>query len=140
MGLNAFRVVVHEMYPLFLEGPVFDLAHAHNIYLQTALDGGVPALVAYLATIGLALTMAWQCSSRARGAEGALALGLFGTLVAGQTFGLGDAVALGAKIGLFFWWNLGLIAAVFYSWSDGARSGDAPAASIDPVVPRCFLA
>ncbi|HEX9107974.1 MAG TPA: O-antigen ligase family protein, partial [Longimicrobiales bacterium] len=50
-GLGAFRRVVNLLYPLFLIGPDADIAHAHNIFLQTALDLGLPGLVAYLALL-----------------------------------------------------------------------------------------
>jgi hypothetical protein len=41
-----------------------------------------------------------------------LVLGLAGNLVALQLFGLTDAVSLGAKVGWFFWFTLGLILAI----------------------------
>jgi len=49
MGMNTFRRVVRVLYPLFLVGPDFDFAHAHNEFLQAALDLGLPGLIAFLA-------------------------------------------------------------------------------------------
>jgi len=49
MGMNAFRRVVHVLYPLFSIAPETDVAHAHNNYLQAGLDLGIPGLIAYLA-------------------------------------------------------------------------------------------
>ena len=41
-------------------------AHAHNIFLQTALDVGLPGLIVYLALLLLAFWLGWQV---ARGDE-----------------------------------------------------------------------
>lgn len=49
MGLGTFRVVMPLLYPMFTVAPDVDLAHAHNFFLQTALDFGLPGLVAMLA-------------------------------------------------------------------------------------------
>ena len=49
MGMNSFRRVVHILYPLFLIAPTVDIAHAHNQWLQTGLDLGLPGLIATLA-------------------------------------------------------------------------------------------
>jgi O-antigen ligase len=43
--------VVPVLYPLFTVPLDSDIAHAHNIFLQTALDLGIPGLVAYLALL-----------------------------------------------------------------------------------------
>jgi putative inorganic carbon (HCO3(-)) transporter len=59
-GLGAFRRVVPILYPFFTVPPDTDIAHAHNIFLQTALDLGIPGLVAYLALLGSALVVCWQ--------------------------------------------------------------------------------
>jgi putative inorganic carbon (HCO3(-)) transporter len=130
LGLNAFRDLVHEYYPLPLVPRTIDIAHAHNVFLQTALDIGVPGLLAYLWLLGVAL---WTCGRLARTgcpAERALAAGLAGNLIAVHVFGLADAIPLGAKVGLFFWWNLGLIAAL-----DRTASRDAAG----PAVPSALL-
>jgi hypothetical protein len=55
--------------------------------------------------------LVWQVRRRDRSA-GLLAVGLWGNLLAVHVFGLTDAIALGAKVGLFFWVDLGLIAAL----------------------------
>jgi putative inorganic carbon (HCO3(-)) transporter len=138
-GLGAFRQVVHILYPLFLISPDTDIAHAHNVFLQAALDLGLPGLVAYLALLGLAWATCWRVArfpslkpslsisgeGRGRGArrgwgpalsgaEGvrAAALGLAAGLVGLHVYGLADALALGSKPGVAFWFALGLIAAL----------------------------
>lgn len=106
-GLGAFRRVAHRLYPL--EVPkAGDIAHAHNIFLQVALDTGLPGLVAYLAVLGLGLFMAWQVARRAV-EHRPFALGLATALVAFHLFGLADAIAPGAKPGLLYWAILGMV-------------------------------
>ncbi len=130
MGMNTFRKVVPVFYPLFLIGPDIDIAHAHNEFLQAALDLGIPGLVAFLALyIGafwmlvdiwrvtrhpqrntdhcLLFTAHWSLVTRS------LTLGLGGGLFAHLLYGLTDAVALGAKPGILFWMLLGLIAGLY---------------------------
>jgi hypothetical protein len=49
MGMNTFRKVVLVLYPSFLIGPDTDIGHAHNEFLQAALDLGIPGLIAFIA-------------------------------------------------------------------------------------------
>ncbi|MDE3090991.1 MAG: O-antigen ligase family protein, partial [Chloroflexota bacterium] len=58
VGLNMFDPVVKVLYPLFLVSPDAQLTHAHDIYLQVAMDLGVPGLVAYL---GLLTAFGYIC-------------------------------------------------------------------------------
>jgi putative inorganic carbon (HCO3(-)) transporter len=122
-GLGTFRRVVNLLYPLFTISPDTDIAHAHNIFLQVALDLGLPGLVAYLAGLWIALSIAWDAAKRSSGMLRGLALGLLAGLVALHIYGLTDAIALGAKPGLAFWLALGLIAALPHI----TRAGDAAA-------------
>jgi putative inorganic carbon (hco3(-)) transporter len=107
-GLGTFRQVVRRFYPLAIT-PTYDIAHAHNIFLQTALDVGLPGLIAYLSLVGLALQQGWQAARRSLVLRPA-ALGLIAGMVALHIFGLADALALGSKPALLFWVMLGLLA------------------------------
>ena len=109
-GLGTFRRVVHILYPLFMTSPDSDIAHAHNIFLQTALDLGLPGLIAYLALLGLALVVCWRWAQWGDRLYRATALGLAAVLVGFHAYGLTDAVALGSKPGVVFWMALGLVA------------------------------
>ena len=57
MGMNAFRKVVPVLYPLFLVSPDVDIGHAHNEFLQAALDLGIPGLIAFIAVYIIAFWM-----------------------------------------------------------------------------------
>ena len=114
MGMGTFRRMVHLLYPLFLVGPETDIGHAHNHLLQAGLDLGLPGLVAYLAIwlgAGALLWQSWRWTSVRR--LRALAVGLGGALFAYFIFGLTDAIALGERPGLLFWYLLGLVVALY---------------------------
>ncbi|MCX6056719.1 MAG: O-antigen ligase family protein [Chloroflexi bacterium] len=127
MGMNTFRKVLPVLYPLLLNNNDFDYGHAHNEYLQAALDLGIPGLIAFIALyIGAFLMLAniWKATwhpqlntdhslkftGRGSPVIRSLTLGLGGGLLAHMLYGLTDAVALGAKPGVLFWMLLGLIA------------------------------
>ncbi len=125
MGMNTFRTVVNVLYPLFLVSPEVDIGHAHNEFLQVALDLGIPGLIAFIALYLGAFWMLFQTWRHARyrlldyevwGSNlpiVALVLGLGGGLLAHMLYGLTDAVALGAKPGVLFWMLLGLIVGLY---------------------------
>jgi putative inorganic carbon (HCO3(-)) transporter len=130
MGMNTFRKVVPVLYPLFTISPDIDIGHAHNEFLQAALDLGIPGLIAFLALYIGAFWMLWDIGKEVSDAKGqassvgrsrlsfldsltlakAIVLGLGGGLFAHLLYGLTDAVTLGAKPGVLFWMLLGLIA------------------------------
>ena len=111
MGMGTFRRVVHILYPLFLISPTTDIAHAHNQFLQTGLDLGLPGLIAYLALwLGTAVMLIQTMTTARDPWLRGLAVGLAGSLGAYFVYGLTDTVALGAKPGFIFWYLLGLVA------------------------------
>ena len=113
MGMNAFRRVMPVMYPAALTPPDVDIAHAHNHVLQAALDLGLPGLAAYLwiwAIVSVLLVRLYRTTTDPvhRAMAGGLGLGL----LAHFCFGMTDAVALGAKAGILFWFTLALAIAL----------------------------
>lgn len=109
-GLGTWRHVVRRFYPLNV-APDYDISHAHNLFLQTALDIGLPGLIAYLAFILLAMFMAWQAAKRDERLR-PFAVGFLSVLVAFHVFGLTDALALGSKTTLIFWIMLAIVSAM----------------------------
>ena len=106
IGFNEFRRVSERRFDR-------DIVHAHNIFLQTALDLGVIGLAAYGGLVGLLL---YRSDQAARGRSGFLARTAAGAglaLVGVHGFGLGDAISLGARVGLFQWLSSGLILATW---------------------------
>lgn len=111
VGLGTFRELVRTTN---IRGEPAVVPHAHNTFLQVTLDTGFPGLAAYVALLAIATAMTWQIlESAADSRLKALVAGLWGGLAAIHLFGLTDAIALGAKVGVFLWWNLALIAAAW---------------------------
>jgi len=109
MGLGTFRQIVHLLYPLFTISPATDIAHAHNFFLQTALDFGLPGLIALLAILLLAVRQALHLWRSPAAGDRFLALGGLAALLGSSLYGLGDAVAMGARPHFLFWYLLALI-------------------------------
>jgi putative inorganic carbon (HCO3(-)) transporter len=115
VGLNTFSLAANVLYPFFSIPPerVLQLTHAHNAFLQVAVDVGVPGLVAYLALL-LGFGVAWWTaySHFASGPLRDLSVGLLCSMVAYHVYGLTDCITLGAKPGVAIWAVLGLMAAL----------------------------
>lgn len=114
MGMNMFRRVMPVLYPSFTTPPGFDVAHAHNHLLQVALDLGIPGLTAYLALwlgAGCLSLKVFRTAEDQWMKDAALGLGM--GLVSHFIFGIGDAIPLGAKIGIVFWIVLALVVSLF---------------------------
>ena len=110
VGLNTFPWVMDRFYPGFALGPE---PHAHNFLLQTAVDFGLPGLVALLwlgAAVSLTLVDAYHAAPDARIRVVTLAVGA--GLLAFLLYGTMDAVTLGAKPGLALWGSLALAVAL----------------------------
>jgi putative inorganic carbon (HCO3(-)) transporter len=117
-GLGAFRQVVPRLYPISASN-YDDVAHAHNIFIQVAVDTGLPGLIAYLAILVSSTALCYQVA-RQGGEDKRLVLGLLAGLVGLHFFGLTDTIAPGAKPGLLLWLSLGLIVAI-YQLNYGSR-------------------
>jgi putative inorganic carbon (HCO3(-)) transporter len=133
MGMNTFRTLVHLLYPLSLTDSGVDFGHAHNMWLQAALDLGLPGLVAYVAlwlAVGVMLIQTLR-SARHPGLR-ALAVGLAGAVAGSLAFGLPDAVALGARPSFLWWWLLALAA---LAWMHRDRPLVSPSAPIGAPEP-----
>ncbi len=118
MGMNTFREVVHVLYPLFIISPDMDIAHAHNEFLQAALDLGIPGLMSFISIYVISFWMlarVWKESKSQYvvNLKQVIVLGLGGGLFGHMVFGMADAITLGAKPGIFYWYLLGLIASLY---------------------------
>ena len=105
IGLNEFR----HVYKVPVTYDKYDVAHAHNVFLQTALDVGMIGLLAYCGILGFLLFRAHQASRGPSVLARSAAIGGAISLAAISLLGLTDAVSLGAKIGAFQWLAGGLI-------------------------------
>jgi putative inorganic carbon (HCO3(-)) transporter len=115
IGLNNFPRSIYTFYPTYSLGPE---AHAHNILLQTAIDGGIAGLAGFIAVlVGVIVTLvrAWQINQEDRPARSLLAGIGVGTL-AWIFYGVGESITLGHKPALILWlmWGLTSVLALKY--------------------------
>lgn len=108
-GLGAFENVAFRLYPMPWTTDV-DVTHAHNVFIQMAVDVGLPGLAVYLAILLIAAVVGWQIARRDETLR-PVGLGLLAGLIALLVYGVADTQALGTKPGLIFWVSLGLLAA-----------------------------
>ncbi len=113
IGMGMFSRIVPVLYPLFLIGPDAVVEHPHNLFLQTAVDYGLPAFIAWLAQMGLLLSLAVGAVRQTRGGRWwPLAAGLLGGLGAYLVHGLTDSFTYYAKGHTLVWGFLSLIVAL----------------------------
>ena len=113
IGLDYFR---HSGYSPLLVWPdaIVGRPHAHNMFLQTALDVGIVGLVSYLAVIGLVMRRAFDLARLGGNAwTRRVGVGAALSVLSVHIYGVLDAVALGTKVGLFQWLSCGLVLAAW---------------------------
>lgn len=113
IGIGAFTTVMPFLYPIRFN--IEELPHAHNLFLQIALDLGLPGLLAYLAII-MNLFVMLIVTLRSRYTlplHRTLAIGTAGSLVGMLVHGLFDAVTWGTKLAFVPWILFALITQLF---------------------------
>jgi len=119
-GMNTFRYIMPERYPSALIPPGWDVAHAHNVFLQVTIDLGLPGLIAYIAIYVISAILLVRSFRSAPDAwYRAMVAGLGAGLLAFLIFGITDTVALGAKPGVFFWALLSICVALWIQARQG---------------------
>jgi putative inorganic carbon (HCO3(-)) transporter len=107
-GMGTFLPVANALYPLY--DPTETFTHAHNLFLQVAVDLGFPGLVAWLASLMLVILAGWRLYRQGRaGGDGwlsGLGAGLLCSQVALVTHGLVDAVTWGGVRPAVITWAL----------------------------------
>ncbi len=98
IGMGTYGNLADALYPFLLVAPG-SVPHAHNLFLQVAVDLGIPGLIAWLAIFGLVTGCAWAVFRRGRGLHDpwlmALGAGFLGSQLAMAVHGLTDAVTWG---------------------------------------------
>lgn len=127
IGLNTMETISAYIYPYFSSNPGGGVTHAHNEFLQVALDVGIPGLIAFISIymiVFMNLIAIWKKAgsrSYSKNAKGfdklflsttglkALSLGLGLSLFSHFLYGFTDAIALGTKPNILFWMLLALV-------------------------------
>ncbi len=113
VGLGMFEPVVRILYPPFIIRPDAHFVHAHNIYLHTAAEMGLPGLIGHLSFYLVLATLLLRGALKSgTHPNNVLAIGLFGTLVAFLTHGLLEVITCATRAAIMVWGLFGLMAAV----------------------------
>ncbi|MBC7261743.1 MAG: O-antigen ligase family protein, partial [Chloroflexi bacterium] len=110
VGLDMFPVIQSNFYPGVMIGPE---PHAHQLFLQIAVDLGLPGLLAFLwllASLSIAAVKTYQHCPNAP--QRAILLGAIGGVVSFIASGFLDTI-WAAKPGVLLWFVLGLVAALY---------------------------
>jgi putative inorganic carbon (HCO3(-)) transporter len=120
VGLGLFGDVADNLYPFFLNAPG-SVPHAHNLFLQIAVDMGIPGLIAWLGVLFVMIIISWQLYRFGRRREDNWTEGLGAGLLCSQLaliiHGTLDAATWGGvRSAPFVWalWGLTSAAWIFY--------------------------
>lgn len=120
VGMGMFGKLADALYPFFSYSPRM-VEHAHNLYLQVAVDLGLPGLVAWLAIFGLLAWCAWQLFRDGRVQENAMAVTMGAAGLASQValavHGMTDAVTWNLRPAALSWALWGATLAAWYLYS-----------------------
>jgi putative inorganic carbon (hco3(-)) transporter len=107
IGMGSFPYVTERFYPLVLQAT---LPHSHNLFLQVAVDLGVPGLIAWLSVLFLIIASAWTAYRCSITTNNRLLAGITAGLLAAQSVmivhGMFDAVTWGMVRPAVLIWGL----------------------------------
>ena len=110
--MGNFSNVADMFYPFFLAAP--GQPHAHNLFLQIAVDLGIPGLIAWLSIWFLICAISWQVYYTGKAVRDYWLAGIGAGLLASQivliVHGTIDAVTWGVRPAVTLWsiWGLAL--------------------------------
>lgn len=111
IGSGTFSRVLPILYPPFLSPPDAVIPHAHQMYLQAAVDFGIPGFVAFMALLATLLLVGLDSILAANPGCRMLTAGLFAGFVVYLTHGLMDDVTFSTKAAVVLWTIAGLMVA-----------------------------
>lgn len=114
IGIGTFGEVIPLLYPYFVIAPDVAVPHAHNLFLQVAVDLGIPGLVAYLALLINLFRMVYHIlTNRQSALSWALGAGSLGALLAMLLHGMVDATLWGSKLAVLPWLLFAMITRLY---------------------------
>ena len=116
VGMGTFNDVGALLYPFYeTQNP-----GTHNVYLQAGVDLGLPGLIAYLALLGLLVSMGWQAVGRFKETGQpvlrGVAIGGLSGMIALVVHGLVDNTMWNTRAAFLPWLVMGMLAAL-YRWT-----------------------
>jgi putative inorganic carbon (hco3(-)) transporter len=116
IGLYNFGAIFR--YNVYLPpGWPFPIVHAHNAFLQAALDLGLPGAIAYALLLADVAWHALRVGRRLEGAAAGVCYGLGAAVLAFGVFGVFDTIQLTSPVAWLTWFVIGMAGAA-------ARVGD----------------
>jgi len=141
VGMGIYSDVTDSLYP-FAHVAIY-VSHAHNIFLQIAVDLGVPGLLVWLAIWFAILTMAWQLYSSRDSFFSPIGAAVLCSMAAMGVHGMLDAVTWDTRPAIIVWGIWGLTAAAWNlhnrSESRTAFGQNAPSIRLDITAPETNL-
>lgn len=111
VGMGIYGDVTDSLYP-FAHVAIF-VSHAHNLFLQIAVDLGVPGLLFWLAAWLAILTMAWQLYSSRDSFFSPIGAAVLCSMAAMGVHAMLDAVTWDTRPSIIVWGIWGLTAAAW---------------------------
>ncbi len=109
IGLYNFRAIFRYTVYLPPDSPYLVL-HAHNTFLQAALDVGLPGAIAYTLLLINIAWHAYRTGQRSQGAVAGVCYGLAGGILAFGIYGLFDTIPLTSRVAWLTWFSIGVAA------------------------------
>lgn len=106
IGMGGYPYVAPYAPPYSAEAPGLIAPHAHNVFLQVALDTGLIGLVGYVGVMGLAFVSAWR--ARTFGPASPLPLAILISLAAIVLHSAGESVFWNLKAQWLLWFLYGV--------------------------------
>ncbi len=118
VGLGTFMDLADNLYRLFLFPPG-KIIHAHNLFLQIAVDIGLPGLIAWIAIFLSICLINWQIFqhgvNQRNSIKSGLGVGLLGSSLAFAVHGMTDAVTWGfIRTAPLVWAMWGVSLAIYF--------------------------
>lgn len=123
VGMGNFGIVVDTLFPPFLNAPAI-IDHAHNLFLQVAVDLGIPGFIGWSSILIVVIICSCQVFRKGRllqnGWVSGLGAGLLSSQIALIVHGLVDAVTWGmVRPAPIVWglWGLATASWSVYFWA-----------------------
>jgi tetratricopeptide (TPR) repeat protein len=115
--------MIYSTYVLSMHDPYW--YHAHNLYLQIAIEQGLPGLLAFLLMNGLLLGIAITAYQKSRRAEGYFWLAAIAALLAALSYGLLDAELYATATVAALFLPLGFVLTLYWAQLQQQHRSDA---------------